>query len=104
MLVLLKLLLCIFRAGGDSSTTYAPSPHYLTSKMRSLYLEGYNYSVFDLTRKDRVQIQVTSYFHGDSLNLELLAPKGKSQCGNWFCEKKKSYSKMGNDWEMGAPS
>lgn len=50
----------IFRAGGDSSTTYAPSPHYLTSKMRSLYLEGYNYSLFDLTRKDRVQIQVAS--------------------------------------------
>ncbi|CAK7340243.1 unnamed protein product [Dovyalis caffra] len=49
-----------YRAGGDWSTTYAPSPFYITSKMRSLYLEGYDYSVFDLTRHDRVQIQIQS--------------------------------------------
>lgn len=30
----------------------------MTSKMRSLYLEGYDYSVFDLTKHDKVQIQV----------------------------------------------
>jgi hypothetical protein len=30
----------------------------MTSKMRSLYLEGYDYSIFDLTKPDRVQIQV----------------------------------------------
>lgn len=30
----------------------------MTSKMKSLYLEGYNYTIFDLTREDRVQIQV----------------------------------------------
>ncbi|XP_048225602.1 sulfoquinovosidase isoform X2 [Ricinus communis] len=49
-----------YRAGGDWSTTYAPSPFYMTSKMRSLYLEGYDYSVFDLTRHDRVQIHSSS--------------------------------------------
>ncbi|XP_010055913.2 sulfoquinovosidase [Eucalyptus grandis] len=60
------------RAGGDWSTTYAPSPFYMTSKMRSLYLEGYNYSIFDLTRHDRVQIQMHnnsiegSLVHGNS--------------------------------------
>lgn len=52
-------IIFICRAAGDWSTTYAPSPFYMTSKMRSLYLEGYEYSVFDLTREDRVQIQVT---------------------------------------------
>ncbi|XP_052172791.1 uncharacterized protein LOC127788492 [Diospyros lotus] len=57
-----------FRAGGDWSTTYAPSPFYISSKMKSLYLEGYNYSVFDLTRDDRVQIQV----HGDSVQGSIL--------------------------------
>ncbi|MFS7904395.1 putative alpha-glucosidase [Helianthus anomalus] len=41
-----------YRAGGDWSTTYAPSPFYMTSKMRSLYLEGYDYSVFDLQSSD----------------------------------------------------
>lgn len=46
------------RSGGNWSTTYAPSPFYMTSKMRSLYLEGYDYSIFDLTKPDRVQIQV----------------------------------------------
>ncbi|XP_057466928.1 uncharacterized protein LOC130756430 [Actinidia eriantha] len=57
-----------YRAGGDWSTTYAPSPFYITSKMKSLYLEGYNYSVFDLTRHDRVQIQM----HGDSIQGRIL--------------------------------
>ncbi|CDP09576.1 unnamed protein product [Coffea canephora] len=56
------------RAGGDWSTTYAPSPFYMTSKMRSLYLEGYNYSVFDLTKHDRVQIQI----NGDSVQGRIL--------------------------------
>lgn len=54
----MKVLTVYCRSGGDWSTTYAPSPLYMTSKMRSLYLEGYDYSVFDLTRDDRVQIQV----------------------------------------------
>ncbi|CAL5398171.1 unnamed protein product [Camellia sinensis] len=57
-----------YRAGGDWSTTYAPSPFYITSKMKSLYLEGYNYSVFDLTKHDRVQIQM----HGDSIQVRIL--------------------------------
>lgn len=48
----------IVRSGGDWSTTYAPSPFYITSRMKSLYLEGYNYSVFDLTKVDRIQIEV----------------------------------------------
>ncbi|PIN21502.1 Alpha-glucosidase [Handroanthus impetiginosus] len=52
-----------YRAGGDESTTYAPSPFYMSSKMRSLYLEGYNYSVFDLTNDECVQIQI----HGDMM-------------------------------------
>ncbi|KAK1277352.1 putative alpha-xylosidase 2 [Acorus gramineus] len=47
-----------YRAGGDWSTTYAPSPFYMTSKMKSFYLEGYSYSIFDLTKHDRVQVQI----------------------------------------------
>lgn len=47
-----------YRAGGDWHTTYAPSPHYLTSDMNSLFLEGYEHCVFDLTRPDCVQLQV----------------------------------------------
>ncbi|XP_074556969.1 uncharacterized protein LOC141812916 [Curcuma longa] len=58
-----------YRSGGDWSTTYAPSPFYITSRMKSLYLEGYNYSVFDLTKPDRVQIQVHgNYAQGRILN------------------------------------
>ncbi|XAR69576.1 Alpha-glucosidase [Bertholletia excelsa] len=57
-----------YRAAGDWSTTYAPSPFYISSKMRSLYLEGYSYSVFDLKRHDRVQIQM----HGDSIQGKIL--------------------------------
>ncbi|XAR68408.1 Alpha-glucosidase [Bertholletia excelsa] len=57
-----------YRAAGDWSTTYAPSPFYISSKMKSLYLEGYNYSVFDLTRHDKVQIQM----HGDYIQGRIL--------------------------------
>ncbi|XP_007028357.2 PREDICTED: sulfoquinovosidase [Theobroma cacao] len=57
-----------YRAGGDWSTTYAPSPFYMTSKMRSLYLEGYNYSIFDLTQHDRVQVQI----HGNAIQGRIL--------------------------------
>lgn len=50
--------LVAYRSGGNWSTTYAPSPFYITSSMKSLYLEGYDHSVFDLTMDDRVQIQM----------------------------------------------
>ena len=46
------------RAGGSWHTTYAPVPHYITSEMRSVFLEGYEYAAFDLRKADRVQIQV----------------------------------------------
>ncbi|PKA48152.1 Putative alpha-xylosidase 2 [Apostasia shenzhenica] len=57
-----------YRSGGDWSTTYAPSPFYMTTKMRCLYLEGYDYSIFDLTEDDRVQIQI----HGNSVRGSIL--------------------------------
>jgi hypothetical protein len=56
------------RSGGNWSTTYAPSPFYMTSKMRALYLEGYDYSIFDLTKPDRVQIQVAISLADNNLN------------------------------------
>ncbi|KAG2587904.1 hypothetical protein PVAP13_5NG178300 [Panicum virgatum] len=40
----------------------------MTSKMRSLYLEGYDYSIFDLTKPDRVQIQI----YGNSVQGRIL--------------------------------
>ena len=45
-------------AGGDPFTSYASVPHYITSKARSLFLENYEYSTFDLREKDRVQVCV----------------------------------------------
>ncbi|KAK7840726.1 uncharacterized protein LOC112026477 [Quercus suber] len=71
-----------YRAGGDWSTTYAPSPFYMTSKMRSLYLEGYDYSVFDLTRNDRVQIQI----HGTSVQGRILHGNSPSELIEHFTE------------------
>ncbi|MDQ3304124.1 MAG: alpha-glucosidase, partial [Actinomycetota bacterium] len=47
-------------AGGDPYTSYASVPHYVTSEMRSLFLENYEYSSFDLREKDRVQVEVFS--------------------------------------------
>ncbi|OWM85481.1 hypothetical protein CDL15_Pgr019105 [Punica granatum] len=70
------------RAGGDWSTTYAPSPFYMTSRMRSLYLEGYNYSIFDLTRQDRVQIQI----YGNSVQGRLLHGNSPTELIKQFTE------------------
>ena len=47
-------------AGGAWHTTYAGVPHYLSSKLNSLYLENNEYCVFDMSREDRVQIQLFS--------------------------------------------
>ena len=47
-------------AGGNPYTSYASVPHYITSDMRSLFLENYEYSTFDLTEEDRVQVEVFS--------------------------------------------
>lgn len=45
-------------AGGNWHTTYAPAPHYLTNRMRSLFLETHAYSVFDLRKKTLIQISL----------------------------------------------
>ncbi|MBP6469482.1 MAG: alpha-glucosidase [Chloroflexi bacterium] len=47
-------------AGGDWTTTYAGVPHYLTSQMRSLFLETSEYSTFDMRQDDRVQVGLFS--------------------------------------------
>jgi hypothetical protein len=47
-------------AGGDPYTSYASVPHYLMSEARSLFLENYEYSTFDLREDDRVQVGVFS--------------------------------------------
>jgi alpha-glucosidase (family GH31 glycosyl hydrolase) len=47
-------------AGGDPYTSYASVPHYVTSEMRSLFLENEEYSSFDLREEDRVQVEIFS--------------------------------------------
>jgi sulfoquinovosidase len=47
-------------AGGSPYTSGASVPHYITSEMRSLFLENYEYSSFDLREQDRVQVEVFS--------------------------------------------
>src|SRR5215204_4519352 len=47
-------------AGGDPYTSYACVPHYITGEARSLFLENYEYSSFDLREDDRVQAGVFS--------------------------------------------
>jgi len=45
-------------AAGDWSSTYTAVPQYITSKMRSLFLENDEVSFFDLTDPDRVEIKL----------------------------------------------
>jgi len=59
-------------AGGTWSDSYAGVPHYVTSQMRSLYLENYQYCTFDMRKGDRVQVELFSrdmaahILHGES--------------------------------------
>uniref|UniRef100_A0A803MJ63 Alpha-glucosidase n=1 Tax=Chenopodium quinoa TaxID=63459 RepID=A0A803MJ63_CHEQI len=54
----------------------------MTSKMRSLYLEGYDHTIFDLTMQDRVQIQV----HGNSVAGAILHGNSPTEIIETFTE------------------
>jgi alpha-glucosidase len=54
-------------AGGNPYTSGASVPHYITSEMRSLFLENYEYSSFDLRKGDRVQVEVFSSWMGGQI-------------------------------------
>ena len=45
-------------SAGDWHTTYTSIPQYVTSHNRSLFLENLEYSLFDLSRNDGVEIRV----------------------------------------------
>ncbi len=47
-------------AGGDWHTSYAGIPHFISSRMRSLFLENREYSIFDMTEEDLIRIEVFS--------------------------------------------
>lgn len=47
-------------SAGDDYTSYAPVPHYLTTKNRSLFLENTEYSVFDMRNPHEVEVRVQS--------------------------------------------
>ncbi|MBT1517348.1 alpha-glucosidase [Bradyrhizobium sp. SRL28] len=48
------------RGGGTPFTTEAPAPHYLTSRLRSLFLENTEYSTFDMRPTDQIDIKLWS--------------------------------------------
>lgn len=47
-------------SGGSWHTTYAPAPYYVSSELRSVFLESSELSYFDLTAEDRVRIELFS--------------------------------------------
>ena len=47
-------------AGGTPYLTAAPAPQYITSELRSLFLENREYSVFDMTAADHVAVKLFS--------------------------------------------
>jgi sulfoquinovosidase len=47
-------------SGGSWHSSYACVPHYITSTLRSLFLENYAYSVFDMREDDSVRIELLS--------------------------------------------
>ncbi|MCX8072461.1 MAG: alpha-glucosidase [Candidatus Binatia bacterium] len=65
-------------AGGSWHTTYAPVPHYITSKLRSLALNNTEYATFDLRNPERVDVEVWSsslrgHLYAGATPLELIA-------------------------------
>lgn len=47
-------------AGGEWHSSYASVPHYITSDLRSLFLENYEHAVFDLLDDHKVRVEVFS--------------------------------------------
>ncbi len=47
-------------AGGTPYLTEAPAPHYITSQLRSLFLENREYSVFDMRDANFVEVKLFS--------------------------------------------
>ncbi|BBP82503.1 alpha-glucosidase [Pseudomonas sp. Pc102] len=60
------------RAGGDWTSSYAPVPYFLTSKLRAFFSESSAYQVFDLRDPARVGLEVhegnltARIYNGDS--------------------------------------
>jgi len=48
------------KAGGDWHTSYAGVPFFMTSRMRSMFLENYEYSEFDMRKDNAIRIEVFS--------------------------------------------
>jgi alpha-glucosidase len=48
------------QGGGTPFVTEAPVPHYLTSRLRSVFLENTEYSTFDMRQPDQIDIKVWS--------------------------------------------
>jgi alpha-glucosidase len=46
--------------GGNPYITEAPAPHFITSRLRSMFLENSEYSTFDMRPFDRVVVKVWS--------------------------------------------
>lgn len=44
-------------AGGNEYTTYAPIPHYITTKHRQVFFENTGYSKFDFSKANIIQIE-----------------------------------------------
>lgn len=55
-------------AGGNWHTTYAPVPHYVTSRNVSFHLSNTQYSVFDFSASDSISVEVVT--GADSLVLQ----------------------------------
>jgi alpha-glucosidase len=55
-------LVDVFAQGGGQNpyVTEAPAPHFITSRLRSLFLENTEYSVFDMRTADHLEIKVWS--------------------------------------------
>ena len=51
-------------AGGNWHTTYTAIPHYMTSEMRSLFLDDYHVAYFDFVHSGVVEVEIVHPFVG----------------------------------------
>jgi alpha-glucosidase len=59
---ILTQIIDVLTSGGAGTpyTTEAPAPHFISSRLRSLFLENTEYSVFDMRAADHTEIKVWS--------------------------------------------
>ncbi|TGL60264.1 alpha-glucosidase [Leptospira ognonensis] len=87
-------------AGGNEYTTYAPIPHYITSKNRSVFFDNSGYSKFDLSSSDSVVVEFWDTNLQGGLKASIWLGKNPKELVEAYTKKSGRFAPL-PDWSYG---